>query len=50
MLKHAEDKGKLEGQHETALENARRMLAKGYLVEDVVDITGLSREEIEGLK
>ena len=50
-------KGKLEGKQEGMLEgilegkqdDARKMLYKGFPVEDVVEITGLSREEIEGL-
>jgi predicted transposase/invertase (TIGR01784 family) len=30
-------------------ENARRMKAKGYAVDDIADITGLTSKEIEGL-
>ena len=28
---------------------ARRMKAKGFIVEDIAEITGLTAEEIEGL-
>lgn len=35
---------------EGKLEDARRMLMKGYSIEDIMYITGLSREEIEKLK
>jgi len=31
------------------VESARRMKAKGYNVEDIAEITGLTAEEIEGL-
>jgi hypothetical protein len=32
-----------------AREDARKMKAKGYPVEDIVEITGLTREEVEKL-
>ena len=41
---------KQEGKQEGKREDARRMLIKGYPIEDIVYITGLSREEIEKLK
>jgi len=31
-------------------ETAKCMLQKGYPLEDIIDITGLSKEEIEKLK
>ncbi len=41
----AEMKGRAEANHE----NARRMKTKGYAVEDIADITGLTAEEIAQL-
>ncbi len=35
--------------YKQAVESARRMKAKGYAVEDIAEITGLSAEEIERL-
>ena len=35
------------GEKKRAVENARRMKSKSYPVEDITEITGLSREEIE---
>ena len=43
----AEKKGRAEGRVEEKLENARRMKSKGYPLDDIVDITGLTIEEIE---
>ncbi len=39
--------GKLEGKAEGKLEAARKMLEKGYPVDDVVEITGLTLEELK---
>jgi predicted transposase/invertase (TIGR01784 family) len=39
--------GKAEGRIEERLENARKMKQKGYPVEDIMEITGLCREEVE---
>ena len=36
--------------YKQAVESARRMKAKDYSVEDIAEITGLTEEEIEGLK
>ena len=44
---HAE--GLAEGRAEEKLENARRMKSKGYPLDDIADITGLTIEEIEKL-
>ena len=41
--------GLVEGEHRKNLENAARMKAKGFSLEDIVDITGLTIEEIEKL-
>ena len=41
--------GLKEGAEENKRENARKMKAKGYAVEDIAEITGLTAEEIEGL-
>ena len=38
-----------EGRAEEKLENARRMKSKGYPLDDIVDITGLTIEEINAL-
>ena len=44
------DKGKAEGETNKALEIARNMIAKGYKIEDISEMTGLSKEEIESLR
>ena len=41
--------GRAEGVEETKRENARRMKAKGYPVEDIAEITGLTAEAINSL-
>ena len=41
--------GRAEGEREKALESARRMKAKGYPVEDIAEITGLTVETINNL-
>lgn len=38
-----------EGAQKKNLENAKRMKAKGYPLDDIIDITGLTLEEIEKL-
>ena len=43
------EEGRAEGRVETNRENARRMKVKGYAVEDIAEITGLTAEEIKGL-
>ena len=42
-------KGIEEGIEKTRLENAKKMLVKGFSVSDIADITGLSVEEINSL-
>ncbi len=38
------------GRHEAYLDAARRMLAMGFTVEDVIAVTKLSAAEVEALK
>ena len=42
--------GRVEGKKETNIVNARKMKAKGYPIDDIADITGLSKEDIERIK
>ena len=42
-------KGREQGRAEEKIENARKMKMKGFSVNDIADITGLSLEEIEKL-
>ena len=44
-----QEKGKLEGKEEGKLEIAKSMLLKGYPIEDIIFLTGLSRSRIEEL-
>ena len=44
--KRGEDRGMLQNQRE----NARKMLSRGFSVEDIADITGLSEAEILALQ
>ena len=48
-LAEGEAKGRAEGRAEEKEENARRMKERGFSVEDIVEITGLTKEEVEGL-
>ena len=48
-MEKGEAKGRAEGIEETKCENARRMKAKGYAIEDIAEITGLTIEEINSL-
>jgi predicted transposase/invertase (TIGR01784 family) len=48
-IKLGEKRGVNKGVKEGKREAARRMKARGYPVEDIVDITGLSAEEVEKL-
>ena len=41
--------GRAEGIEETNRANARKMQAKGYLVADIAEITGLSMEDVDSL-
>ncbi len=42
--------GKIEGEHNSKIEIAINMLKKNMRLEDIVEVTGLSIEEIEKLK
>ncbi len=54
LRKQGKQEGKQEGLEEgekkAKLEDARRMLERGYPLDDICDITGLSREEVEMLR
>jgi hypothetical protein len=50
LRKQGRQQGKQAGKLEGKLEDARRMLEKGYPFEDICEITGLSRDEVEKLK
>ncbi len=39
--------GREEGREETRTAHAKKMLAKGFPLEDVIEITRLSRKELE---
>ena len=43
------EQGKNEGEMNERLKNARRMKTKGYPIDDIAEITGLSTEEINSL-
>ena len=43
--REGENKGRKDAKHE----DARKMIAKGYPITEIADITGLSPEEIEKL-
>ena len=49
-LEEGLEEGEKKGKQEAKLEDARRMLEKGYPIEDVCEITGLSLDEVEKLK
>lgn len=42
--------GKIEGEKNKALDVAKKAMLKGLSIEDVIDLTGLSRDEIMGLR
>ena len=45
-----EAKGKAAGKNERNIEIAQNMLKKSMKIEDIIELTGLSQEEIEKLK
>ena len=57
VMKTAHDKGKAEGRAEgkaegraeEKMDNARKMKTNGFAVEDIMDVTGLTAEEISAL-
>ena len=42
--------GKVAGKNERNIEIAQKMLKKSMKIEDIIELTGLSQEEIEKLK
>ena len=44
-----EARGKKEGKREKEIEIAKKMLLKNVSIDDIVEFTGLSKEEIESL-
>ena len=48
-MKEGMKEGIIKGERQKNLENAKKMLEKGISVDDIVDITGLSVEEIKKL-
>ncbi len=48
-LAEGEEKGRAEGESSKAIQIARNMLAKGVIIADISEFTGLSIEEIESL-
>ncbi len=46
MLCRAEKKGMEAGKDAGKLETARNMLDKGFEIEDIIDVTGLSEKDI----
>ena len=49
LIEGGYDKGRTEGIEEANRENARKMKAKGYKVDDIAEITGLPVSEIDAL-
>lgn len=47
VIDHSFEEGKMEGKMEKALEAANKMKAKGYTLEEIMEILGLSRHELE---
>ena len=46
----SKEEGKQEGKQEEKEEIAKKLLKKGMSIEEIVEITGLTKEEIEKLK
>ena len=49
VLSTAERKGRAEGERDEKLRNAKKMKQKGLSSEDIAEITGLTKDEIESL-
>ena len=49
-LKNSLDTARDEGKEEGKIEFAQRAFMKGLSVEDIMDLTGLSQEQVESLK
>lgn len=45
-IKEGIEEGREEGGQEKALEIANKMIAKGFSIEDIAELTGLSKEDI----
>lgn len=45
-LQEGRQEGMVDGEHNKALDTARKMLARGYATADIADLTGLPLEEI----
>jgi predicted transposase/invertase (TIGR01784 family) len=48
--KEIEDKARLEGEARSKAELARKMLAKGKSIDEIIELTDLTLEQIEQLK
>ena len=48
-LKQGREEGRAEGELAKAMDTARRMKGKGYVMEDIAEITGLTTEQINSL-
>ncbi|WP_153721095.1 hypothetical protein [Sporosarcina cascadiensis] len=42
--------GKMEGKMEERIHLVQKMLKKNYLLEDIADLTGISKEEISEIR
>ena len=49
-LKEGIEQGLKEGEKNATKNTARKMLGKNMNIEDIIELTGLSKEEIENLK
>lgn len=50
LVQECVNEGIQEGKRKQAIEDAIRMIQKGFNTEDIADITELSEKEIEGLR
>ena len=48
-LEEGKKQGKEEGIKQGKIENAKKMIEKGFNIEDIIEITELSKEEIENM-
>ena len=49
-LKYAKEEGIKKGKKEANMETARKLLKKGMEIKDIIDITGITEEQIEILR
>ncbi len=47
LIKRGEKRGKIKGKIEAKIEDAKKMLALGFSVEDIIKVTELSKENLE---